>query len=84
MTEEHQFDYLIVCNGIFSIPFIPEYDGAEEFTAAGGQICHTSEFVDAEEVRNKNVLVVGYGKSSCDVAMAALGPSKSTTVVTPG
>ena len=23
VVEEHQFDYLIVCNGIFSIPFIP-------------------------------------------------------------
>ena len=80
-AEEHEFDYLIVCNGIFSIPFIPEYDGAEEFVAAGGRLCHTSQFVDVEDAQNKNVLVVGYGKSSCDVAMAALGTSKSTSII---
>ena len=80
VTEEHRVDYLIVCNGIFSTPFIPDFDSAEEF-AAGGRICHTSEFVDVEEARDKHVLVVGYGKSSCDVAMATVGISKSTNVI---
>ena len=81
VSEEHEFDYLIVCNGIYSIPFIPEYDGAEEFVAAGGRLCHTSQFVDVEEARSKNVLVVGYGKSSSDVAIAALSTSKSVSLI---
>ena len=76
-----RFDYLIVCNGIFSEPAIPAYAGREEFTAAGGRICHTSQFNEVEDARGKHVLVVGYGKSSCDVANATVGVAKSTTVL---
>jgi len=76
-----RFDYLIVCNGIFSEPAIPAYAGREEFTAAGGRICHTSQFNEVEDARGKHVLVVGYGKSSCDVANATAGVAKSTTVL---
>ena len=76
-----EFDYLIVSNGIFSIPSIPNYKGAYQFIAGGGRICHTSEFIDIEDSRDKNVLIVGYGKSSCDVAIAVSGVAASTTVV---
>ena len=75
------FDLLIVANGIFSIPFIPPFKGADDFQSAGGEILHTSQFNDPEFSRDKNVLVVGYGKSSCDVANATVGVSKSTTMV---
>jgi cation diffusion facilitator CzcD-associated flavoprotein CzcO len=76
-----QFDYLVVCNGIFSEPAVPAYAGADAFTAAGGRICHTSQFNRLEDARGKHLLVVGYGKSSCDVANAALGVAASTTVL---
>lgn len=75
------FDLLIVANGIFSIPFIPRFEGTDAFLSAGGDIRHTSQFSDPELARDKNVLVVGYGKSSCDVANATVGISKSTTMV---
>jgi dimethylaniline monooxygenase (N-oxide forming) len=77
----HKFDYLVVCNGIFSEPSIPVYEGSEAFVAAGGRVCHTSQFNEAEAARGKHVLVVGYGKSSCDVANAVAGISASTTVL---
>ncbi len=77
----HQFDYLVVCNGIFSEPSIPAFAGSEEFIAAGGRICHTSQFNDVAQARGKDVLVVGYGKSSCDVANATAGIASSTTVL---
>ncbi len=80
-TQGGRFDYLIVCNGIFSIPSVPDYAGTDAFVAAGGQICHTSEFTQLEDARAKHVLVVGYGKSSCDVASATVGVSASTTVI---
>lgn len=77
----HTFDFLIVANGIFSDPYIPTFDGQEAFIAAGGQICHTTQFNDAEKARGKNIVVVGYGKSSCDVANALVGTAASMTIV---
>lgn len=79
--ETRHFDYLLVCNGIFSQPLIPDYPGGAGFTAAGGRVCHTSEFKDVADARGKHVLVVGYGKSSCDVAQAVASTAASTTVV---
>jgi len=81
VKETLEVDWLIVCNGIFSIPAVPDFQGADVFKAAGGVILHTSQFTDIAWARNKHVLVVGYGKSSCDVANAVSGVSASTTVV---
>ncbi|MEM7569240.1 MAG: NAD(P)/FAD-dependent oxidoreductase [Pseudomonadota bacterium] len=75
------FDFLVVCNGIFSQPSIPAFKGAEAFQEAGGVLCHTSEFTDLESAKGKNVLVIGYGKSSCDAAFATLGTAASTRVI---
>lgn len=80
-AEVYRFDYLVVCNGIFSEPAVPQYPGVDAFVAAGGRVCHTSQFNDAGEARGKHVLVVGYGKSSCDVANAIAADSASTTVL---
>jgi dimethylaniline monooxygenase (N-oxide forming) len=79
---ERAFDYLIVCNGTFSRPAVPVYEGADLFVAEGGRVCHTSEFGALEQARGKHVLVVGYGKSACDLAQATAGVAASTTVVT--
>ena len=73
--------YLMVCNGIFSEPMVPDFPGAAEFTRAGGRVCHTSQLHNPAEVTGKHVLVVGYGKSSCDVAQAASTHAASTHVV---
>ena len=75
------FDYLIIGNGVYSVPSIPQFPGADEFVAAGGIICHTSEFIDKKQAKDKHVLVVGYGKSSCDVANELTDTASSTTVV---
>ena len=75
------FDYLVVCNGIFSQPMVPNYAGSSEFIAAGGRVCHTSQLHDYSGVKGKHVLVVGYGKSSCDVAQAVCEQAASTHVV---
>ena len=80
-TTSHRFDYLVVCNGIFSDPAVPAFAGREAFVASGGRICHTSQFNDAKDATGKHVLVVGYGKSSCDVANAIADTSTSTTVL---
>ena len=78
-TED--FDYLTICNGIFSAPAIPDFPGAAEFKAAGGTICHSSEFLNRDDARGKHVVVIGYGKSSCDVAVGLEPAASSITVV---
>lgn len=75
------FDYLVAATGIYSRAKVPNFPGADEFRAAGGTICHTSEFEDMEMVRGKNAIVVGYGKSACDVAATIGRVTGSTTLV---
>lgn len=78
-TEE--FDFLTICNGIFSAPAIPDFPGAEAFKASGGTICHSSEFLNLNDARGKHVVVIGYGKSSCDIAVGLEPAALSVTVV---
>ncbi|KIS68331.1 uncharacterized protein UMAG_11077 [Mycosarcoma maydis] len=81
-TQSHHFEHLVVATGTFSRGKIPDYKGIDEFKAAGGHICHSSDLgLDPKTVQDKNVLVVGYGKSSCDVANAVSASANSTTLV---
>ncbi|MFI5622074.1 flavin-containing monooxygenase [Nocardioides sp. NPDC051685] len=79
-TTEH-YDHLVVASGVFSEPFAPAYDGLDELEAAGGRILAASELHDLETVKGKDVVVVGYGKSACDVAVEIAKEAASTTVV---
>ena len=60
------FDFVVVSTGLFSVPFIPEYKGMNSFP---GRIMHSHDFRDAEEFRNKNVIVLGSSYSAEDVAL---------------
>lgn len=84
-TSSKEFDILLVCNGTFSDGMVPDYKGLAEFTEAGGKLVHTSDFLDAEEARGKNVIIVGYGKSACDsaVALSEIAASTVRLVVQP-
>ncbi|MBH0775073.1 flavin-containing monooxygenase [Nocardia bovistercoris] len=74
-------DHLVVANGVYSDPFVPDFRGADLYQVGGGQLLHTSNFHDLEAVRGRTVLVVGYGKSACDVAEAVSHVAASTRVV---
>jgi cation diffusion facilitator CzcD-associated flavoprotein CzcO len=80
-TDTVHVDYLVVANGIFCYPLIPSFEGADEYQAAGGRIRHTSEIGSLDDVRGRNVVVVGYGKSACDLATAISEGTASTVVV---
>ena len=62
-------------------PRVPAYPGLDEFAAAGGRLCAGTEFHDAEDARGKHVLVVGYGKSACDVTVPISEVAASTDVI---
>jgi len=81
-TEHDQgFDHLVVANGIFSDPVVPSFRVQPEFTDAGGQVRHVSELHGLDGVRGRAMVVVGYGKSACDVAEAVSDLAASTAVV---
>ena len=60
------FDNVVVASGHFSVPYIPEYEGMDNFP---GRILHSHDFRDAEEFRNKNVIVLGSSYSAEDIAL---------------
>lgn len=79
-TEE-LVDHLVVANGVFSDPEVPDLPGREAHAAAGGRVLAPSALHDAEEARGAHVVVVGYGRSACDVAAALADVATSTHVV---
>ena len=60
------FDNVVVASGHFSVPFVPEYEGMNSFP---GRILHSHDFRDAEEFKNKNVIVLGSSYSAEDIAL---------------
>src|SRR5262250_1508071 len=62
-TEE--VDFVVVCNGVFSQPQVPDIDGMAEFS---GRALHSSQATDPALVEGRRVLVVGAGKSAIDCA----------------
>jgi len=81
LVDGELFDRLVVANGVFCEPAVPDYPGLAEFTAAGGRLCAGTEFHDAEDARGRHVLVVGYGKSACDVTVPVSKVAASTDVI---
>ncbi|ADJ47452.1 flavin-containing monooxygenase [Amycolatopsis mediterranei S699] len=75
------FDRVVLANGVFCEPALPDYPGRAEFEAAGGRLLAGSDFHDVEDARGEHVLVVGYGKSACDVTVAISGVAASTDVI---
>ncbi|WP_340538848.1 flavin-containing monooxygenase [Nocardioides sp. GXZ039] len=78
------YDHLVVANGIFCEPAIPDFEGVAELEAAGGRVIATGDLASLDEVRDKHVLMIGYGKSSCDVAVEVSKVAASTDVVARG
>ncbi|KAL2760668.1 hypothetical protein ACRALDRAFT_1059564 [Sodiomyces alcalophilus JCM 7366] len=72
MTDETftgTFDAVVVANGHYSTPFIPEVEGIEAFNAAHpGVIMHSKNYRVADQFAGKKVVVVGNGPSGLDVA----------------
>ena len=60
------FDNVVIASGHFSVPFIPEYKGMNNFP---GRILHSHDFRDAEEFRNKKVIILGSSYSAEDIAL---------------
>ncbi|WP_340540104.1 flavin-containing monooxygenase [Nocardioides sp. GXZ039] len=77
---EH-YDHLVLASGIFSSPFVPEFEGRETFERLGGEIMPSGDLHSLDQVRGKHALIVGYGKSACDVTVEVAKAAESTHVV---
>jgi dimethylaniline monooxygenase (N-oxide forming) len=80
-TVAHHVDWLVVANGVFSTPHVPDWAGREEFEAHGGRVLAPTELGDGAALEGRRVVVVGWGKTACDVAAASSRTADSTTVV---
>jgi dimethylaniline monooxygenase (N-oxide forming) len=77
--EQHAFDVLLVANGHHWDPRWPEpaFPGADTF--AGEQL-HAHAYVDPEQLRDRDVVVLGMGNSAMDIAVDASYGARSTTL----
>lgn len=76
--EAREFDFVVICNGVHSVPHVPKFDGVEGFS---GKLLHSSQMPAADGVRGKRVVVVGAGKSALDCASAAGRVADSCTLL---
>ncbi|MEW9263949.1 NAD(P)/FAD-dependent oxidoreductase [Kineococcus endophyticus] len=74
-------DWLVLANGVFSTPHVPDWPGRDVFDATGGQVVEPTQLGDGAVLAGRDVVVVGWGKTACDVAVAASRTARSTTVV---
>ncbi|CAL4950497.1 unnamed protein product [Urochloa decumbens] len=58
--------FLVVATGTYDEKFVPEVPGIETFP---GKVVHASEYLSAEGMKGKNVLVVGCGNSGMEIAL---------------
>ena len=80
LDNRQSFDYqhVIVANGHHWNPRFPTPAFKGEFT---GEILHSHYYRDAEQVQDKNVLVVGIGNSAVDIACEAARQHKGKVVI---
>ena len=76
-----QYDVLLCCTGQFSEPLNVPVQGSSDFVSGGGSIIHSSQLRDSTQVTGKHVVVLGYGKSACDVAMEGVRARASSVTV---
>ena len=77
----HQVDWLVVANGVFCTPHVPDWPGRAEFEAHGGRVVVPSDLGSGAELDDRQVVVLGWGKTACDVAVSSSATARSTTVV---
>lgn len=71
------FDYVMVCNGHYSYPMVPEIVGRGSFQ--GLQI-HSHDYRKADQFQGQDLLLVGAGYSASDIAIATVKMAKSVTI----
>jgi dimethylaniline monooxygenase (N-oxide forming) len=80
-VAEAEADWLVAANGVFSTPHVPSWPGRAAFEAAGGRVVVPSGVGDGALFADADVVVVGWGKTACDIAAGTAARARSTEVV---
>jgi dimethylaniline monooxygenase (N-oxide forming) len=80
MCQTLSFDHIVIATGVYSSTskYIPQYEGADSFE---GTWLHSVDFKDVHLCANKNVVIVGYGKSAFDCAQFSSKVSSKSTLL---
>ncbi|KAH9869017.1 hypothetical protein J1614_008094 [Plenodomus biglobosus] len=74
---EERFDAVVVASGHFSVPYIPQIPGLEEFERARpGSVQHTKMFRGRDAYKGKKVVVVGASVSAADISCDLINMSQ--------
>lgn len=77
-VHEKNFDFIVVATGLYSNPYIPHLPHRKSFE---GHVLHSSQYVSPNQVKGKNVVVVGFGKSALDIATNATHYANRVTLL---
>lgn len=79
--ETKEYDAVVLANGHFEIPFIPNTPGLAEWAKEDPKsVTHAKYFTDGEPFRDKNVIVVGALTSGVDLSTQISTVAKNTYV----
>ncbi|KAG2454841.1 hypothetical protein HYH02_000673 [Chlamydomonas schloesseri] len=70
-------DYAVICAGIYSQPYIPDYEGTDSY--AGIQL-HAKDFTDLSLARGRRVVIVGAGKTALDCVGSIVATNTAASV----
>lgn len=68
-AEPQYYPLVVICNGLQRVPRFPNPAYPGQFN---GQVLHSSQYKEPDQVRNQRVLVIGAGNSGCDIAVDAV------------
>lgn len=69
-VKEDTYDAVVVANGHFSIPFIPQIKGIKEWSEAYPRtVSHSMYYQKPQDYKDLKTIVVGNGASGIDIAM---------------
>lgn len=71
--ETKEFDAIFICNGHYSAPYIPNFEGIDEFR---GHKMHSHDYRQPEQYQDETVLIVGCGPSARDILFEVASKAK--------
>ncbi|EXJ93599.1 hypothetical protein A1O1_01991 [Capronia coronata CBS 617.96] len=68
-TISREYDAIIVANGHYTVPYVPDIKGLTDWNATyPDRILHSKAYRKPEDFRNKKVIVIGNSASGLDIA----------------